>query len=235
MLQLIDHTYSSPAENLACDEFLLDQLEKGEGSPSLRLWESSTYFVVVGYANKVATEVNVEACARRNIGIYRRCSGGGTVVQGPGCLSYSLVLPITPETASITETNCYIMRKQRDALGGGNIKIQGCTDLTLGPLKFSGNAQRRKSRALIFHGSFLYNVDLSLIDEVLLHPSKEPEYRARRSHQEFLTNLQLSSEEIRERLAKAWQVNEKKEAPARASLQELLLSKYENRSWNEKF
>ena len=106
-LELLDLTLPTPAENLACDEALLDAAEVGERGEALRFWESPEHFVVVGYANKVATEVNVAACEARGIPILRRCSGGGTVVQGPGCLNYALVLRITDNgpTQSISSAN----------------------------------------------------------------------------------------------------------------------------------
>ena len=113
----LDLTLASPAENLACDEVLLDWCESGEGAECLRFWESPEPFVVVGYANKVASEVNVVACEARKIPILRRCSGGGTVVQGRGCLNYSLVLPITKDGPlhSIAVANQFIMRRNRAA------------------------------------------------------------------------------------------------------------------------
>src|SRR2546425_2938209 len=117
-MTLLDLTLPTPAENLACDEALLDAAESGSGGEVLRFWESPEYFVVVGYANKVATEVNVAACEARGIPILRRCSGGGTVVQGPGCLNYALVLRITEESATrtISAANQFIMERNRDAV-----------------------------------------------------------------------------------------------------------------------
>ena len=117
VMRHLDLTLPSPAENLACDEALLDWCESGEGAECLRFWESPEPFVVVGYANKVATEVNVAACEARKIPILRRCSGGGTVVQGPGCLNYTLVLPITKDGPlhSIPVANQFIMRRNRAA------------------------------------------------------------------------------------------------------------------------
>ena len=89
-VNLLDLTLSTPAENLAADEALLDEREATAGEPVLRLWESPEHFVVVGYSNRVGTEVNEPACRARGIPILRRCSGGGTVLQGPGCLNYAL-------------------------------------------------------------------------------------------------------------------------------------------------
>ena len=113
-MRLLDLTFPSPAENLACDEALLDWCEENRGEEILRFWESPELFAVVGYANKVAAEVNVAACKTKGIPIFRRCSGGGTVLQGQGCLNYALILRIAEDspTASISSANKFIMEKK---------------------------------------------------------------------------------------------------------------------------
>lgn len=234
-LRLLDLSCASPAENLACDEALLDELESGAGKPTLRFWESAVHFVVLGYSNSSAAEVNRAECERRGIPILRRSSGGGAVLQGPGCLNYNLTLPITPETASITDTNCFVMRRNRDALRKAlrrDVEIKGHTDLALGGMKFSGNAQRRKSNALVFHGCFLLNLDLDLLSEALAHPSKEPDYRGRRSHRDFVMNLGVEAQIIKAALREAWAAAETRSAP---NIDELVRERYANRQWNEKF
>ncbi|MDB6056303.1 MAG: lplA, partial [Verrucomicrobiales bacterium] len=117
MMHCLDLTLESPAANLALDEALLDVCEES-GAEVLRFWESPEYFVVVGYANKAETEVNVPACRERSVPILRRCSGGGTVLQGPGCLNYSLVLNFEtePKLQTIPGANCFIMRRNAQAL-----------------------------------------------------------------------------------------------------------------------
>ena len=96
-MKSFDQSLPSPAENLAADEALLDWCESGHGVETLRFWEPREPFVVVGYANKIAAEVNMAACEEKHIPIFRRCSGGGTVVQMPGGLNYSLILRITED------------------------------------------------------------------------------------------------------------------------------------------
>src|ERR1700744_2350074 len=117
-MHLLDLTFPTPAENLACDEALLDFFEEHGGNGLLRFWEPKDYFVVVGYANKVQTETNVAACEENKIPILRRCSGGGTVLQGPGCLDYSLVLKIADHAplAGINSANRFIMERTRAAI-----------------------------------------------------------------------------------------------------------------------
>ena len=237
-MQILNLSFESPARNLACDEALLEELEAGFGAPTLRFWESPTPFVVLGYANKIATEANREACARLGIPILRRSTGGGAVVQGIGCLNYALALPIADETTNITETNCFVMRRNRDALAkllNREVAIQGHTDLTMDALKFSGNSQRRKSKALLFHGCILHHFDLALIDEVLPHPTKEPDYRGRRSHREFLMNLEVHPEAIKSALAEAWGATEKAATPSHIRIEPLVMERFDNPEWNEKF
>lgn len=235
-MHCFDLTLDSPAANLALDEALLDACEDG-GAEVLRFWESPEYFVVVGYANKVETEVNATACRERNVPILRRCSGGGTVLQGPGCVNYSLVLDFenNPALQTITAANCFIMRHNAEALRtlGLNAEVCGITDLAVGDLKFSGNAQRRKRRALIFHGTFLLTFDLQLVSELLRTPSKEPEYRGGRSHERFITNLHVDRAAIKLALRDAWGANETGlETP---DISQLISERYGTDAWNLKF
>src|ERR1700676_1871075 len=153
-MQRLDLTLATPAEYLAADETLLDWCEAGHGGETLIFWEPRETFVVVGYANKVATEVNVSACEARGILIFRRCSGGGTGVQMPGGLNYSLILRITENgpTRNISTANQFIMERNRAALASlfpqGEIpdarpliSVRGHTDLCCGDVKFAGNSQ----------------------------------------------------------------------------------------------
>ena len=238
-MKLLDLTLPSPAENLACDEALLEACEENGGEEILRFWEARETFVVVGYANKVATEVNVAACAAKKIPIFRRCSGGGTVLQGPGCLNYALILRITDDgpCRTITSANQFIMERNRAAIEAlfpkseiGNRKseivVRGHTDLALNGRKFSGNSQRRKKNFLLFHGTFLLNFDLALVGEFLRMPSLQPDYRASRSHDDFLVNLNLPADQVKAALQKAWNATEElKDFPGQ-EIQRLAMQKY---------
>lgn len=237
-----------PAEQLAADEALLDWCEAGYGDELLLFWEPRETFIVVGYANRVATEVNVAACEARGIPIYRRCSGGGTVVQMPGGLNYSVILRITETgpTRNISSANQFIMERNRDAIktlfpghqtpdATPEISVRGHTDLCLGNLKFAGNSQRRRKHFLLFHGTLLLNCDLALITDFLHMPSLQPDYRAGRPHQEFLTNLDLPAELVKAAMAKAWNAyGELAELPLNG-ISRLAREKYSTREWNFKF
>jgi len=242
-MEFLDLTFRTPAENLACDEALLDAAEAGVGGELLRIWESPEVFIVVGYGNKVQTEVNVVACEARPIPILRRCSGGGTVVQGAGCLNYALVLQITPNspTRSISSANEFIMERNRSATESAlraphpALRVQGHTDLAIGSLKFSGNSQRRRKQFLLFHGTFLLDFDLSLVSRLLHPPSHQPEYRASRSHDEFVTNLNVSRADLKTALTRAWGADKSSTDFPRSQVIKLVAEKYSTKEWNLKF
>lgn len=239
-MKTVDLTLSTPEANLACEEALLEWSESRDLDGILRFWAPRDFFVVLGYANPIAREVNLAACRERGIPVLRRVSGGGTVLQGPGCLNYALALRIdqVPELAGIGETNAWIMNRHRSALEAmlkRPVAIQGSTDLTMGNLKFSGNSQRRQRTHLLFHGTFLLKLDLDLVEEVLAMPSRQPEYRQGRSHRQFITNIPVQADDLKQELKRVWKAaSDCKEMPWE-SISRLVKEKYSRPEWNEKF
>jgi lipoate-protein ligase A len=239
-MRYLDLRLSTPAENLACDEALLEECEERGGPEVLRVWEGSQTFVVVGYANPVRAEVNVAACEQLGVPVFRRCSGGGTVLQGPGCLNYALVLRLAEhaELETITSANRYIMERNRNALAplvSGAVQVQGVTDLTLDGRKFSGNSQRRQRKALLFHGTLLLDFDLEPVQRCLATPSRQPEYRRRRSHRDFLTNLHLPAAVVKTVLRGAWSAATPLDAVPQGAIARLVRERYAAAAWTWKF
>lgn len=239
-MKLLDLTLKTPEENLACDEALLDLCEESQGPEILRFWESDIYFAVVGYSNKVKVETHFENCIGDKVPVLRRPSGGGTVLQGPGCLNYSVVLRI-PEKGpltNLTETNGYVLKKHKEALAPlltRTMSVLGISDLVLENLKFSGNAQRRKKNALLFHGTFLYGFDLAKIERYLAFPSKQPDYRKNREHLKFITNIPLKPDKIKKSLTEIWKAGEIFKTVPEKEISELVKEKYSKEDWNLKY
>lgn len=238
-MNYLDLTFPTPAENLACDEALLNFCEENDDVENiLRVWQPSDTFVVVGYANKVKSEVNVDACQAKGVPILRRCSGGGTVVQGAGCLNYSLILNFAGNESlqTITSANQFIMERHRELFQTRfheGVQIEGHTDLAIFGVKFSGNAQRRKKKCLLFHGTFLLNFDLILIQQLLRMPTHQPNYRNNRSHEEFVKNVSIAPDLLKGCLRDVWNATALMESEP--GLSEDLVTKYQSNEWNFKF
>ena len=209
-MKVLDLSFSDPQQNLTCDDDLLLKADKAGSGEVLRFWESPGVFVVLGRTCDEAGDVLVDACARDGIPVLRRSSGGGTVVQGPGCLNFSLVLDKSrhADLASITRSYRHILNKTIDVLEACGVAAQfrPVCDLVVaqGERKFSGNAQRRGRNFILHHGTLLYRFDLSLISRYLATPSQMPEYRRLRVHEDFITNVSLDIQRFKAAMALAW-------------------------------
>jgi lipoate---protein ligase len=239
-MKYLDLSFADPANNLACDEALLTLFEKGRmQEPLLRLWQAAAPFVVLGHANKLRLEARLPACAAAGIPVLRRMSGGGAVVQGPGCLNYSLIVNAQTEgIASVGGTFNYVLGRHRrlvERLKGVEVSLDGVSDLTTGGRKFSGNAQYRKRTWVLVHGTFLLDFELPLIERCLSMPEREPAYRRHRAHADFVVNLKLPSREMRRGLVEAWAADrEFTEVPWEA-IEGLAHTRYRRTDWLEKF
>jgi lipoate-protein ligase A len=209
-MQRRDISFPTAQENIAFDEVLFNLAEKHEAGEYLRFWESSKVFIVLGRIGRGEADVNAIHTQEDGIAVLRRSSGGGTVVQGPGCLNYSLILERQkhPELNDLRKSYEWISAKVIEALACAGVKayFRPTSDLAtgLGEKKFSGNAQRRGRRYVLHHGTILYKFDLSLISRYLNMPQDIPEYRKHRPHTDFVTNIPLDPRIFKDHLAEAF-------------------------------
>jgi lipoate-protein ligase A len=236
-MKYLEATFPDGASNLACDEALIEYCEDGQAQGVLRVWEAPDYFVVIGYANRVGAEVDTAACERLHIPILRRFSGGGAVLQGPGCVNYTLVIS-NERAGSIRAAYALVLERHQRCISnllGLEVEISGGSDLTVAGRKFSGNSQHRKRRFTIVHGTFLLNLDVSLMLETLPLPSKEPDYRRKRNHADFLMNLGISSESLERSLREVWGARERLGDSLDSRIARLARDRYSRDEWNFKF
>ena len=236
--QLSETVLSTPEENLALDESLLYQINEQDSVGCLRLWEVDQYTVVMDSSNQSACNVDLDACRRDQIPVLRRCTGGGTVLLGPGCFIYSLFLRITADQhlAGIEATTKEILNRIRATLNATcpdqPVDLQGISDLTVSGRKFSGNSQRWLTTTLLHHGTILYDFDLERISRYLTSPEREPEYRSHRNHLEFVTNYPLSPKELRQAMIDTWHVGDQQPELPLNRVQQLVTEKYATEKWN---
>lgn len=233
-MHLLDLTLPDAAVNLALDEALLLRAEDG-GPEVLRFWEWPGPAVVLGAGGRLAEDVHEEACRADGVPILRRASGGGTVLLGPGCLLFTLVLAYdrAPELAEITPSYCYILGKLRSALApfAADVQCAGTSDLAVAGRKVSGNAQQRKRRHVLHHGSLLYAFDRSLVGRYLRQPARQPEYRRGRGHDEFLTNLPAGRDDLKAALRRVWGTGEESGVWPEELSRQLREEKYARPEW----
>jgi len=204
---IFDYTAPSLDANLALDEALLLAAEADDSGEVLRFWEWPAFAVVLGAGGAIGIDVNEAACQADGVPLHRRASGGGTVLLGRGCLLFSLVLTFerAAELRDVTASYRWILGRVRDALRPvAAVEFAGTSDLAWDGRKVSGNAQQRKARHLLHHGTVLYGFDLAAVDRYLNVPEREPSYRAGRPHGDFVSNLPADAETLKRLLISAF-------------------------------
>ena len=208
-MRYLDLTLPTGEENLALDEALLEEAEAADGRlQTLRIWEPLQPMVVLGRSSRIAAEVRQAECRALGVPILRRASGGAAIVTGPGCLMYSLVLDYRerPALRAVNHAHRFVLGTIEAALRLllPGVASRGISDLAIGEAKFSGNSMRCKLNHFLYHGTILYDFPLELIERCLTVPPRQPAYRQGRAHRDFVTNLPLSRQQIRDVLRTAW-------------------------------
>lgn len=238
-MRLHDLTLPEPEHNLALDEALLMSPDSGE---SLRLWEFGRTMVVLGRSSRRADEVNLSACRRAGVPVLRRVSGGATIVTGPGCMMYAVVLDASrrPELLDLGAVHRAVLGRMLNALQpfAPTIALAGTSDLAIDRdgvlMKFSGNSLRRVRNRVLYHGTLLYNFDLAQIATLLETAPRQPDYRELRDHEGFVINLPIDRTTLVRAVSSAWRAEpEEVSKELLTTTQRLVESKYRQAEWNE--
>ncbi len=157
--------------NMALDEVLTQRVGAGERPPTLRIWGWSAPCVVLGRFQSVRNEVNEDAAAKHGIQIVRRISGGGAMFIEPmGAITWSLYGPQSL-VAGLTFAESYAAL---DAWAVDALRSLGIdawyaplNDITSAGGKIGGAAQSRRGGAVLHHTTMAYDMNLSLMTDVL--------------------------------------------------------------------
>jgi lipoate-protein ligase A len=184
-LRALNHDEIAPGDN-PTGEDLLDRAR----SP-IRIWVPKDKILVLGHSQTPEIELVPENVISDGIPLFRRISGGGAVLLTPGCLCVALRFK-RPPSLSIHE--CFklgsgvIIRGVKTALGL-DLVSEGISDLACGDKKVVGCSLYMPRDFALYLASILVEPDYAGMDRYLAHPSKEPEYRAGRTHNAFVAGL----------------------------------------------
>lgn len=240
-MRYLDLTLPSIAENLALDEALLASADEHDLGAVVRIWEPMSLAVVLGASGRMLKDVDVDRCREEGVAIARRSSGGGTVLVGPGTLNVTVVLPIKAEAGlgAVDKAQKYVLDRLAEQLRaqGPPVEVLGQGDLTIERRKFSGSAQRRLRDYFLVHATILYAFPLDLVWKYTREPERQPDYREKRSHEDFLVNLDLPREKLVDAVQLAWLGEERRSRPVEVPMElvkRLTSEKFSDPAWVER-
>jgi lipoate-protein ligase A len=172
-------------EQLKIEEDLL----RNDPHPYVIIGTNLPTAIVMGSSQKKEDVIDLKKAYEQKIPIIQRFSAGGCVLLDKDSIVVSFILnkknvgvDLFPQTLMKWSIDFY-----QKAHLLPDLDLQG-NDYTLKDRKIGGNAQYIKRDRFVHHTSFLWDFCPEKM-EVLLHPPKEPCYRNKRPHQEFLTTI----------------------------------------------
>lgn len=127
-----------------------------------------------------------------NIAVIKRFSGGGTVLIDSNTVFVSFIMNTgdSPSRPFPRDLMNYATNIFKEVWRSPLFSMRG-HDFCLGDRKFGGNAQSITRGRFCHHTSMLFDFNRSYMDRYLLIPilSKQPEYRSKRGHSDFLCTL----------------------------------------------
>lgn len=161
ILIIIRNLNTNPHFNLACEQYLLDNVE----DEIFMLWRNDKT-VVIGKNQNAYAEVNTEFVRENNIKVARRITGGGAVFHDLGNVNFTFIT--SKENADSLNFDRFTAPIIK-ALGklGASAEPSGRNDITIDGKKVSGNAQCVYNGRVMHHGTLLYSADMSKVSGAL--------------------------------------------------------------------
>ena len=173
------------------------------------MWEQPPTRSSSAAAVSVSIDVNRVACDADGVPVLRRASGGGTVLLGPGCLCFSLVLSYehAPRLNEIPAINRYILARIAKALTPVRFRVGGRDERPRGQRRevFRQRPAAKTELSSSTTARCCAASTLRSYRNTSTHRNVQPDYRRARAHAEFVANLPLSVEEAKRLLIAEWQ------------------------------
>ena len=162
--------------NMAIDRAVLVANIKKIVPPTVRFFTWNPPAISIGYFQSLDDEVDLEVCRKLGVDYVRRITGGGAVFHDNE-LTYSIVIPeshpqIPKNIIDSYKRICGAIMKGLDKLGIDS-KYFPINDILTNNKKISGNAQTRKSKTVLQHGTILMDVDVEKMFSLLKVPDEK--------------------------------------------------------------
>jgi lipoate-protein ligase A len=178
------------ADDPGVNSDLLDQF-RSSSIPVWRIYEPTELCAVLGAGGRPEQDLLLDTMKADGVPWRRRRGGGGTVVLGPGQVVLALVTEVSSPFRNkeyAGQINSWVVEAV-ESLGVHGAGPEGISDLAIRGKKIVGTSIYRTRLVLFYQASLLVSNDISVFTRYLSMPTKVPEYRAGRSHEDFCTTL----------------------------------------------
>lgn len=162
------------------------------------VWQPDKTCLVLGQSNHPETSLHIDNVLHDNIPVFKRPSGGETVILTPNTLVISIAFTVdllkNPKQYFLRINDALIAALTR--MGIHNLSQKGISDIAIGEKKILGSAIYRRPNRVFYHAVLNVAEDIAVIARYINHPAKEPDYRKGRAHAEFVTSLKAEGYKV---------------------------------------
>ena len=155
------------------------------------VWIPNETCIVMGRSNNPIDSLFIDNVITDDIPVYKRPSGGETVVLS----NKMIVLSVAVEQTDFKSGKSYFKNYNNKIIsalknfGIKNLGYKGISDITINDLKILGSSIYQNKHVVFYHAVLNVCESVSLIDRYLKHPVREPDYRKNRNHKNFVTSI----------------------------------------------
>lgn len=165
------------------------------------LWVPDDKYLVLGRADKPEVSLKIDEVINDNIKVYKRPSGGGTVILTPNTLVLSVKVKVGNKLNVHKYFNQFndVIINALSGLGVKNLYMKGISDISIGNKKILGSSIYKRKDTLFYHSVLNISESVDVISKYLKHPPKEPDYRKGRPHSDFVTSLHAEGYKLQDK------------------------------------
>ncbi|MCL2066006.1 MAG: lipoate--protein ligase [Treponema sp.] len=181
----IETLNTDPSYNLALEQFVFDHLDQSHDY--FMLWQNDRS-VIIGKNQNTIEEINLPYIKEHNMNVVRRLSGGGAVYHDLGNINFTFITDAVTENPVDFHAFCEPIKKALISFGVP-VVFNGRNDMTVNEKKISGNAQYKKNKRVMHHGTLLYDADLEALSKALNVANDKIESKGIKSVKSRVTNI----------------------------------------------
>ena len=174
--RLLKTQKNTAAMNMAIDRAVMISNSKNEVPPTVRFYTWKPSAISIGYFQSLEEEVDLDNCKKFGVDYVRRITGGGAVFHEEE-LTYSIVIPESHPQIPKNIMKSYSRICGAVIKGLKNLSIESeykpINDIIVNGKKISGNAQTRKIKTVLQHGTVLTDVNVDKMFSVLKVPNEK--------------------------------------------------------------
>jgi len=162
-----------------------------EGTAGYLVWQPEETVIVLGQSNSIESALYSDAVAKDGLHVTKRPSGGETVMLTPSTIAFTVAkrFPVMIPFKEYFKMINSVVVAGLEELGVSRLGSKGISDITIDNRKILGSSMRKVNDKLVYHAVLNLGENPAIFGRYLRHPRREPDYRAGRSHSEFVTSM----------------------------------------------